>query len=127
MVGFDCDGHFRILTIGGSQFSIEGSLGVSVEFISERLKFGSNTNDAFATLQLQMLGAFAEFERKIIRSRQAEGIARARERNAYKGRQATIDRAEIIKLYAELKSVSKVAKAMNICRNSVYRNLEKVA
>ena len=29
--------------------------GVSVEFISERLKFGSNTNDAFATLQLQIL------------------------------------------------------------------------
>ena len=54
-------------------------------------------------------------------------IARARERNAYKERQATIDRAEINKLYAELKSVSKVAKAMNICRNSVYRNLEKVA
>jgi len=35
---------------------------------------------------------------EIIRSRQAEGIARARERNAYKGRQATIDRAEINKL-----------------------------
>ena len=78
-------------------------------------------------LLLQILGAFAEFERKIIRSRQAEGIARARERNAYKGRQATIDRGEINKLFTELKSVSKVAKAMNICRNSVYRNLEKVA
>ncbi len=66
---------------------------------------------------------------EIIRSRRAEGIARARarERNAYKGRRATIDRAEINKLYAELKSVSKVSKAMNICRNSVYRNLEKVA
>ena len=57
---------------------------------------------------------------EINRSRQAEGIARARERIAYKGRQATIDRAEINKLYSELKSVSKVAKAMNICRNSVY-------
>ena len=57
----------------------------------------------------------------------AEDIARARERNAYKSRQATIDRADINKLFSELKSVSKVAKAMNICRNSVYRNLEKVA
>ena len=64
---------------------------------------------------------------EIIRSRRAEGIARARERNAYKGRRATIDKAEINKLYAELKSVSKVSKAINICRNSVYRNLEKVA
>ena len=36
-------------------------------------------------------------------------IARARERNAYKERQATIDRAEINKLFSELKSVAKVA------------------
>ena len=57
--------------------------GVSVEFISERLKFGSNTNDAFATLQLQMLGAFAEFERTMIRKRQAEGIAKARAKGVY--------------------------------------------
>jgi DNA-binding MarR family transcriptional regulator len=32
---------------------------------------------AFAKLQLQMMGAFAEFERNIIRKRQAEGIAKA--------------------------------------------------
>ena len=101
--------------------------GASISFITEKLKFDGSSDNALDKLLLQILGAFAEFERKIIRSRQAEGIARARERNAYKGRQATIDRAEINKLYAELKSVSKVAKAMNICRNSVYRNLEKVA
>ena len=64
---------------------------------------------------------------EIKKSRQAEGIARARERNAYKGRQATIDRAEINKLYSEQKSVSKVAKGTNIFRNSIYGNLEKVA
>jgi hypothetical protein len=46
---------------------------------------------------------------EIIGSRQAEGIARAREQNAYKGKQATIDRAEINNLYSELKSFSKVA------------------
>ena len=100
--------------------------GASISFITEKLKFDGSSDNALDKLLLQILGAFAEFERKIIRSRQAEGIARARERNAYKGRQPTIDRAEINKLYAELKSVSKVAKAMNICRNSVYRNLEKV-
>ena len=101
--------------------------GASISFITEKLKFDGSSDNALDKLLLQILGAFAEFERKIIRSRQAEGIARARERNTYKGRRATIDRAEINKLYAELKSVSKVAKAMNICRNSVYRDLEKVA
>ena len=35
---------------------------------------------------LGLLGAVAEFERSIIRERQAEGIARAKERGVYKGR-----------------------------------------
>ena len=35
-------------------------------------------------LQLQLMGAFAEFERAMIRRRQAAGIARAKERGAYR-------------------------------------------
>ena len=50
--------------------------GVSIEFISERLVFSGAESDAFAKLQLQMMGAFAEFERAIIRKRQAEGISK---------------------------------------------------
>ena len=52
--------------------------GVAIEFLSERLKFIAEADDAFAKLQLQMKGAFAEFERNIIRKRQAEGIAKAK-------------------------------------------------
>ena len=37
----------------------------------------------------------------------------------------TVNSEGINKLYAELKSFSKVAKAMNICRNTVYRNMMK--
>ena len=59
--------------------------GASISFITERLKFDGSSDNALDKLLLQILGAFAEFERKIIRSRQAEGIARARERIAYKG------------------------------------------
>ena len=33
MVGFDRDSHFRVFPISGSEFSIEGSLGVGVEFV----------------------------------------------------------------------------------------------
>ncbi len=35
---------------------------------------------------LGLLGSVAEFKRSIIRERQAEGIARAKERGVYKGR-----------------------------------------
>ena len=101
--------------------------GVSVEFISERLKFGSNTNDAFATLQLQMLGAFAEFERTMIRKRQAEGIAKARAKGVYAKRGKSIDRAKVEELKVAGKTVTQIAKAMNVSRMSVYRIFNEAA
>ncbi|MDQ0864541.1 hypothetical protein QF036_002122 [Arthrobacter globiformis] len=39
-----------------------------------------------ANLMLSVMGAFAEFERSLIRERQREGIALAIQRGAYKGR-----------------------------------------
>ena len=51
--------------------------GVSIQFLSERLVFRGSSDDAFAKLQLQMMGAFAEFERNIIRKRQAGLLAKA--------------------------------------------------
>ena len=101
--------------------------GVSVEFISERLKFGSNTNDAFATLQLQMLGAFAEFERTMIRKRQAEGIAKARAKGVYAKRGKSIDRTKVAELKDAGKTVTQIAKAMNVSRMSVYRIFNEAA
>ena len=98
--------------------------GASIEFLSERLVFNSNSDSALDKLLLQILGSFSQFERTMIRKRQAEGIAKARERNAYKGRQATIDSDEIARLYEEYNCVSKVARQMNISRQSVYRYLK---
>jgi DNA invertase Pin-like site-specific DNA recombinase len=46
-----------------------------------------------ADLMLSVMGAFAEFERSLIRERQKEGIVLARQRGAYKGRTLTPERA----------------------------------
>jgi DNA invertase Pin-like site-specific DNA recombinase len=99
--------------------------GVSVEFISEHLTFSGAADDAFAKLQLQMMGAFAEFERNIIRKRQAEGIAKAKERGVYKNRTrtTTINRDEVKRLSSEGLSTYKIADAMKISRMSVHRIL----
>ena len=43
-----------------------------------------------ANLMLSVMGAFAEFERSLIKERQWEGIALARQRGAYKGRKKTL-------------------------------------
>ena len=97
--------------------------GVSVSFLKERLVFSCDANDAFARLQLQMMGAFAEFERNIIRQRQAEGIARAKDRGVYKGRKKTIDDNRIRKIKAEGHSVTEIAELVGVSRMTVYRTL----
>ena len=101
--------------------------GVGVHFVSEKLTFsGSGTaGDAFAKLQLQMMGAFAQFERSIIKNRQTEGIAKAKERGVYKGRKKQIDEAQIIRLTAEGNSQTQVAELIGVTRMTVYRALKK--
>ena len=96
---------------------------VSITFISENLTFSASTNDPFAKLQLHLMGAFAEFERSIIRKRQAEGIAKAKARGAYKGRKPTIDSDKIIELKQQGMGPTKIAAEMGISRVSVYRAL----
>ena len=55
--------------------------GVRMEFVKEGLVF-TGDNSPMATLMLSVMGAFAEFERALIRERQREGITLARQRGA---------------------------------------------
>lgn len=97
--------------------------GVSIAFLSEGLTFSTDKTDALAKLQLHMMGAFAEFERNIIRKRQAEGIAKAKKKGVYKGRKPSIDRSKVHALKAEGLSTYKIAETMGISRMSVHRIL----
>jgi DNA invertase Pin-like site-specific DNA recombinase len=63
--------------------------GVAVQFIKEQLTFTAE-DSPMATLLLSVLGAFAEFERALIRERQLEGIALAKARGAYTGRKPSL-------------------------------------
>ncbi len=97
--------------------------GVTVTFVSERLTFSAAQDDPFARLQLQLLGSFAQFERAIIRKRQAEGIAQAKAKGVYRGRQPSIDPAQVAKLKAEGLGATEIAERLGIGRASVYRLL----
>ncbi|MCF2870502.1 recombinase family protein [Octadecabacter sp. G9-8] len=97
--------------------------GVEVTFRSENLTFSANSDDAFAKLQLQMMGAFAEFERNIIRKRQAEGIAKARAKGIYLGRPKTVDRAQVKELKEAGMGATAIAKRLGIGRATVYKVL----
>jgi len=58
--------------------------GIRVEFVKEGLTF-TGEDAPMATLLLSVMGAFAEFERALIRERQREGIALAKRRGRIGG------------------------------------------
>ena len=58
--------------------------GATVHFKTEQLTFDGDEHNPHQMLHLSMLGAFAQFERELIKQRQLEGIAKAKERGAYK-------------------------------------------
>jgi len=94
----------------------------TITFIKEKLTFKPSAQaDPFAKLQLHLMGAFAEFERSIIRERQREGIARAKERGVYAGRKARIDVEKVKSLHASGVGASEIARQLGIGRASVYR------
>lgn len=59
--------------------------GVRIEFVKESLTF-TGEDSPMANLLLSVMGAFAEFERALIRERQREGISLAKQRGVYRGR-----------------------------------------
>ncbi|WP_114860574.1 recombinase family protein [Azospirillum brasilense] len=83
-----------------------------------------DTGDIYGELTLNLLGVFADFETKLRRERQLEGIAKAKAEGVYKGRKPSIDPSIIKKLVAEGLGPSDIAKRLGVARSSVYRLLE---
>ena len=102
--------------------------GATIQFITETLTFAPDSDNPIATLQLQILGSFAQFERSIKRQRQLEGIAIAKDKGKYSGGIKRINRERVHQLRSEGLSTYKIASMMEISRMSVHRILkEKVA
>ena len=97
--------------------------GVTIRFLSESLPFSADGGCAFQTLQLQMLAAFGQFERTMIRKRQAEGIAKAKQRGVYSQRKKSVSPDKVRQLFQDGMSKAAIAKNLNISRMSVYRSL----
>jgi DNA invertase Pin-like site-specific DNA recombinase len=61
-------------------------IGCHFYFVNQGFHFCKENNNAMASLQLNMLSAFAEFERELIRERTFEGLDRARAQGKKLGR-----------------------------------------
>ena len=77
---------------------------------------------------LSVLGAVAQFERDKIKERQMEGIALAKGRGVYKGRQRSLspDKIEEVRRRAQAgEKKQKLAREYHISRETVYQYLRR--
>jgi len=101
--------------------------GVRVEFVKEGLTF-TGEDAPMANLLLSVMGAFAEFERALIRERQREGIALAKQRGVYKGRKRALSPERVAELRQRLaagETKAAVARAYGISRETLYQALRR--
>ena len=101
--------------------------GVCIEFVKEGLKF-TGEDSPMAQLMLSVMGAFAEFERALLRERQREGITLAKQRGAYRGRKPSLDApgvAELLRRVAQGERKSEIARDLGISRETLYTYLRK--
>lgn len=99
--------------------------GVRIEFIKEGLSF-SDEDTPMAQLLLSVMGAFAEFERALIKERQREGIELAKKRGVYKGRKKSLDDEQVALLKSRVKDGEKkavIARDLGISRETLYQYL----
>ena len=99
--------------------------GVRIEFVKENLTF-TGEDSPLANLMLSVMGAFAEFERALIRQRQREGIALAKQRGAYRGRKKSLSPEQTAQLRQRVQAGERkapLAREFGISRETLYQYL----
>ena len=99
--------------------------GVRIEFVKEGLTF-TGEDSPMANLLLSVMGAFAEFERALLRERQREGIALAKRRGVYRGRKKALSperAAELRQRATAGEQKAKLAREFGISRETLYQYL----
>lgn len=99
---------------------------VRIDFVKENLSF-TGEDSPMAKLMLSVMGAFAEFERALLKERQREGIALAKQRGVYRGRKRSLTDADIIVLKSRVAAGEKkahVAHDLGISRETLYQYLK---
>lgn len=103
------------------------SRGIKIEFLKEGMIF-TGEDSPMANLMLSVMGAFAEFERSLIRERQLEGIELAKQRGAYKGRKKslTVEQIDSLKKQSSAgKKKAQIAREFGISRETLYQYLKE--
>ena len=95
---------------------------VVVEFVKESLVF-TGDDSPMSKLMLTIMGGVAEFERSMIRERQREGIAKAKEAGKYEGRKSTMTQAQVQIIRDRVAAgvnKSALAREFGVTRQTIY-------
>ena len=96
--------------------------GVSVHFHKENLVFTGDDNP-MSKLTLHLMGAFAEFERSIIKERQLEGIRMAQKKGIRFGRNKSLSPEQVEEIKSRLASgetKKALAQEFGVSRQTLY-------
>lgn len=102
---------------------------VIVHFHTENMIFGASNKDTgksspMQELLFQMLGAFAQFERSLIRERQQEGIEKAKKEGRHLGRPRKISLEDKTTIQTQLQTgvpPRQIAQTYNVDVSSIYK------
>ena len=97
--------------------------GVQIQFMKEGMLF-TGEDTAMSKLLLSVMGAFAEFERSLLKERQREGIAIAKRAGVYKGRKPSLTAERAAQLRTRISAGEKkaaLAREFGISRETLYQ------
>lgn len=100
--------------------------GAVLVFVQEGLAFSREADDPRATFMLGILGSLAEFERSLIRERQADGVALAKKAGIYPGRKRILtpqQEEEIRQRCAAGANRNALAREFGVSRATIFRTL----
>lgn len=102
--------------------------GVRITFVKEGLTFNGE-DAAMSVLLLSVMGAVAEFERAILRERQAEGIRIAKMKGVYKGRKMALTDAQVEEIRQKIAAgipKTRIAREYKCSRETIYKYARRV-
>jgi DNA invertase Pin-like site-specific DNA recombinase len=97
--------------------------GVQVQFVKEGTLF-TGEDSTMSKLLLSVMGAFAEFERSLLKERPRERIALAKKADVYKGRKPSLTQERAGELRARVAAGEKkaaLAREFGISRETLYQ------
>lgn len=98
--------------------------GVKVQFLKENLTFTGDDDSPMSNLLLSVMGAFAEFERELIKERQKEGVQLAKVKGKYTGRKRSVTEDQIAQIKKKIDAgvpKAQIARDIGISRETLYQ------